>query len=130
MAEPSQSISATQKQALIDNLRLEGTSRRLELVLQTKTRPPRLTLRKPVTERARSLRSQYGVMAQSLRSRVDLRINRIPRALRSQIMGDLIEQYSDSLEVQRPKPALPLTESTSSRNYAKPQSQSSKKRTR
>ncbi|KAG8530774.1 uncharacterized protein KY384_004131 [Bacidia gigantensis] len=58
-------ITATQKQALIDNLQLE------------------------VTERARKLRAQYAMQAQSLRSRIELRVNRIPTALRKTNMGEL-----------------------------------------
>ncbi|KAL8663766.1 MAG: hypothetical protein Q9202_003580 [Teloschistes flavicans] len=78
-ATPSQSfskravmITQTQKQALIDNLQLE------------------------ITERARKLRAQYALQAQSLRTRIELRINRIPTAIRKANMGELYEKYIES----------------------------------
>ncbi|KAI0478685.1 Borealin N terminal-domain-containing protein [Xylariaceae sp. FL0804] len=67
-------ITITQKQALIDNLQLE------------------------VTERARRLRAQYNIQAQQLRSRVEMRVNRIPRTLRRVPMGELLAK---SLEPQQ-----------------------------
>lgn len=63
-------ISLAQKQALIDNLQLE------------------------VTERARKLRAQYNLQAQGLRTRIEIRVNRIPMALRRAKMGDLVNKYS------------------------------------
>ncbi|KAK3395689.1 Borealin N terminal-domain-containing protein [Sordaria brevicollis] len=63
-------ITAAQKQALIDNLQLE------------------------LTERARKLRANYNIHAQSLRTRVEIRVNRIPMSLRKVKMGDLIQKYS------------------------------------
>lgn len=57
-----------------------------------------------VTERARRLRAQYNVQAQHLRSRVEMRINRIPTALRKATMGDLL---SKSLEPPKPRPTRP-----------------------
>ncbi|QUC18275.1 uncharacterized protein UV8b_02516 [Ustilaginoidea virens] len=63
-------LSAPQKQALIDNLQLE------------------------ITERARRLRAQYQLQAQGLRSRIEIRINRIPMALRKLKMGDLLQKYA------------------------------------
>ncbi|KAL7628144.1 hypothetical protein AAE478_002342 [Parahypoxylon ruwenzoriense] len=68
-------VTLAQKQALIDNLQLE------------------------VTERARRLRAQYNIQAQQLRSRVEMRINRIPSALRKARMGELL---SKSLQPQQP----------------------------
>lgn len=65
-------ITQGQKQALIDNLQLE------------------------VTERARKLRAQYALQAQSLRTRIELRVNRIPTAMRKAKMGDLYEKYIES----------------------------------
>ncbi|KAL8940956.1 MAG: hypothetical protein Q9216_002525 [Gyalolechia sp. 2 TL-2023] len=65
-------ITQAQKQALIDNLQLE------------------------VTERARKLRAQYALQAQSLRTRIELRVNRIPTALRKAKMGELYEKYIES----------------------------------
>ncbi|KAJ1333043.1 Nbl1-like protein [Microdochium nivale] len=74
-------LSATQKQALIDNLQLE------------------------LTERARRLRAQYNIQAQHLRSRVEMRINRIPNALRKATIGELL---SKSTEPKKPKPTRPV----------------------
>ncbi|KAI1479880.1 hypothetical protein K445DRAFT_366621 [Daldinia sp. EC12] len=68
-------LSLAQKQALIDNLQLE------------------------ITERARRLRAQYNIQAQQLRSRVEMRVNRIPTALRKLKMGELL---SKSLQTQQP----------------------------
>ncbi|KAI0391157.1 Borealin N terminal-domain-containing protein [Xylariaceae sp. FL0594] len=58
-------ITLAQKQALIDNLQLE------------------------ITERARRLRAQYNIQAQQLRSRVEMRVNRIPMSLRKLKMSEL-----------------------------------------
>ncbi|KAI0845591.1 Borealin N terminal-domain-containing protein [Daldinia vernicosa] len=68
-------LSLAQKQALIDNLQLE------------------------ITERARRLRAQYNIQAQQLRSRVEMRVNRIPTALRKLKMGELL---SKSLQPHQP----------------------------
>lgn len=81
-------ISALQKQALIDNLQLEGNF------------PPKFVgclacvLSCLVTERARRLRAQYQLQAQGLRSRIEIRINRIPMSLRKLTMGDLLSKCS------------------------------------
>lgn len=64
-------ITDGQKQALIDNLQLE------------------------ITERARKLRAQYALQAQSLRTRIELRVNRIPNSLRNANMGELLEKYME-----------------------------------
>ncbi|KAI4124533.1 MAG: hypothetical protein LQ338_004744 [Usnochroma carphineum] len=81
VATPTQSppkrpilITLGQKQALIDNLQLE------------------------ITERARKLRAQYALQAQSLRTRIELRVNRIPKSMRKQNMGELFEKYLESTE--------------------------------
>ncbi|TFA98094.1 hypothetical protein CCMA1212_010121 [Trichoderma ghanense] len=74
-------ITLQQKQALIENLRLE------------------------ITERARRLRAQYHLQAQGLRSRIEIRLNRIPTALRKATMGDLLLKYAE--QVQR-APSRPL----------------------
>ncbi|KAI0379737.1 Borealin N terminal-domain-containing protein [Hypomontagnella monticulosa] len=71
-------LSLAQKQALIDNLQLE------------------------ITERARRLRAQYNIQAQQLRSRVEMRVNRIPTALRKAKMGELL-----SKSLQPPQPRHP-----------------------
>ncbi|KHN95292.1 Borealin-lik [Metarhizium album ARSEF 1941] len=76
-------ISTLQKQALIDNLQLE------------------------VTERARRLRAQYHLQAQGLRSRIEIRINRIPVSLRKLTIGELILKCSQQEQGQvfaRPPP--------------------------
>ncbi|MCJ1280923.1 hypothetical protein MMC26_000241 [Xylographa opegraphella] len=65
-------ITQRQKQALIDNLQLE------------------------ITERARKLRAQYALQAQSLRTRVESRVNRIPKNLRTAKMGELLLKYAES----------------------------------
>ncbi|KAL8905207.1 MAG: hypothetical protein Q9171_006764 [Xanthocarpia ochracea] len=69
-------ITQRQKQALIDNLQLE------------------------ITERARKLRAQYVLQAQNLRMRIELRVNRIPTAMRKANMGDLYEKYLESTKKQ------------------------------
>ena len=74
-----------------------------------------------VTERARKLRAQYALQAQSLRTRIDLRTNRIPTSIRKASMGELLERHSGlsmpnrmgPLEIMKPSesvngpPALP-----------------------
>ncbi|MCJ1388098.1 hypothetical protein MMC18_000942 [Xylographa bjoerkii] len=67
-------ITQGQKQALIDNLQLE------------------------ITERARKLRAQYALQAQSLRTRVESRVNRIPKNLRTAKVGELLLKYADSIQ--------------------------------
>ncbi|KAK4103117.1 hypothetical protein N658DRAFT_467605 [Parathielavia hyrcaniae] len=64
-------ITLAQKQALLDNLQLE------------------------ITERARKLRANYNIHAQSLRTRIEIRVNRIPLSLRKLTMGELLERYSN-----------------------------------
>ncbi|KAF2498579.1 hypothetical protein BU16DRAFT_579679 [Lophium mytilinum] len=79
--ERKAAISEAQKQALIDNLRLE------------------------ITERARKLRAQYAIHAQGLRSRLEMRVNRIPRALRQMNIVDLLDQIHASQQPALPAPA-------------------------
>ncbi|KAI9759174.1 MAG: hypothetical protein M4579_002547 [Chaenotheca gracillima] len=67
-------VTINQKQALMDNLQLE------------------------ITERARRLRAQYMMQAQGLRTRIEIRVNRIPMSLRNATMGDLFAKYSAELE--------------------------------
>ncbi|KAI9824204.1 MAG: hypothetical protein M1832_002010 [Thelocarpon impressellum] len=64
------SLTAKQKQALIDNLQLE------------------------VTSRARKLRAQYAMQAQGLRTRIEIRVNRVPLSLRQERMGALLAKYA------------------------------------
>ncbi|KAM7221637.1 Nbl1 / Borealin N terminal domain containing protein [Rhypophila decipiens] len=63
-------ITLDQKAALIENLRLE------------------------IAERARKLRSSYNIQAQTLRTRLEIRLNRVPMALRNVTMGELLQKYS------------------------------------
>ncbi|KAK5628131.1 hypothetical protein RRF57_003846 [Xylaria bambusicola] len=69
-------ITLAQKQALIDNLQLE------------------------ITERARRLRAQYNIQAQQLRSRVEMRVNRVPTTLRKLKMEDLPKRTLNSQNVR------------------------------
>ena len=96
-------VTVQQKQALIDNLQLEG----LIIFIPLCRRWCMLTCR-AVTERARRLRAQYNIQAQGLRSRIEIRINRIPTSLRKIKMGDLlvkyIEQEQNRLAGGRPPP--------------------------
>ncbi|KAH7369082.1 Borealin N terminal-domain-containing protein [Plectosphaerella cucumerina] len=64
-------ITIEQKKAIIENLQLE------------------------VTDRARRLRAQYHARAQSLRSRVEMRVARIPRALLKLTMEELLAKSTD-----------------------------------
>ncbi|KAI2635035.1 hypothetical protein GGS21DRAFT_89706 [Xylaria nigripes] len=73
-------ITLAQKQALVDNLQLE------------------------ITERARRLRAQYNVQAQHLRSRVEMRVNRIPRTLRKLRLDELPSRPLPQIP-QQPRPA-------------------------
>ncbi|KAK4459083.1 Borealin N terminal-domain-containing protein [Cladorrhinum samala] len=67
-------ITAAQKQALVENLQLE------------------------IAERARKLRSNYNIHAQSLRTRIEIRVNRIPMSLRRMKMEDLLQRYSSDTQ--------------------------------
>ena len=95
-------ITIQHKQALIDNLQLE--SRQLPVGMSAL---PILTFC-AVTERARRLRSQYNLQAQSVRSRIEIRLNRIPTSLRKMRMGDLmikcVEQQQNRAIARRPPP--------------------------
>ncbi|KAL8951136.1 MAG: hypothetical protein Q9222_002880, partial [Ikaeria aurantiellina] len=97
-------ITQSQKQALIDNLQLE------------------------VTERARKLRAQYALQAQSLRTRIELRVNRIPTAMRKANMGDLYEKYLESIKSpqKEDEPSLSKTESTQLPNPSSPSKKTTK----
>ncbi|KAI0526148.1 hypothetical protein F5B22DRAFT_271106 [Xylaria bambusicola] len=90
-------ITLSQKQALIDNLQLE------------------------ITERARRLRAQYNIQAQQLRSRVEMRVNRVPTTLRKLRMEDLPKRTLNSQNTRlapRPQyvnkpPPVPAKDGTS-----------------
>lgn len=45
-----------------------------------------------MTERARKMRAQYQMQAQSLKQRIEMRINRVPKKLWKMTMGDLLAQ--------------------------------------
>ncbi|KAG5928639.1 hypothetical protein E4U42_000244 [Claviceps africana] len=90
-------LNAQQKQALIENIQLE------------------------ITERARRLRAQYQLQAQGLRSRIEIRINRIPMSLRKTKISDLLQKYAEQEQgriVPKPStvPAKDLHLSNSQRN--------------
>ena len=91
-------ITSRQKQALIDNLQLES-----RCSASSTRRVARLT-RLPVTERARRLRAGYNLQAQVLRSRIEVRLNRIPTALRKLTLGELLDKLT---EQQRKPPTAP-----------------------
>ncbi|APA13340.1 hypothetical protein SS1G_08076 [Sclerotinia sclerotiorum 1980 UF-70] len=65
-------ITIGQKQALMENLQLE------------------------ITERARKLRAQYNVQAQGLKTRIEIRVNRIPISMRKKNIGDLFEKHNNT----------------------------------
>ncbi|KAI1058662.1 hypothetical protein LB506_000260 [Fusarium annulatum] len=67
-------ITMQQKQAMIDNMQLE--------------------------KRARRLRAQYNYMATTVRSRIEMRLNRVPMSMRNMKMGDLLQKFMDQ-EQQR-----------------------------
>ena len=92
-------ITQTQKQVLIDNLQLESTLSG-NLYTSCHCSDPMEAHNRIVTERARKLRAQYAVLAQGLRGRIEMRVNRIPKGLRKANMGDLLEKH---LEMQKAK---------------------------
>ncbi|TQV95799.1 hypothetical protein V2A60_000972 [Cordyceps javanica] len=101
-------ITLHQKQALIENLQLE------------------------ITERARRLRAQYNLQAQGLRSRIEIRVNRIPTALRKMKMEDLLLKYinQEQAALRPPVPAKdgPLSRSTAQKQGSRPNTARSNKR--
>ncbi|KAJ3496198.1 hypothetical protein NLG97_g2831 [Lecanicillium saksenae] len=101
-------ITLQQKKTLIENLQLE------------------------ITERARRLRAQYNLQAQGLRSRIEIRINRIPTALRKMKMEDLLLKYLHQ-EQAALRPAVPakdgpLSRSTAQKQNSRPNTARSNKR--
>ncbi|KAF2169844.1 hypothetical protein M409DRAFT_52335 [Zasmidium cellare ATCC 36951] len=74
-------ITQSQKQALTDNLQLE------------------------ITERARKLRAQYALQAQGLRTRLEMRVNRIPQALRKRNIQEVLDEHASK---SRPAPPPPM----------------------
>ncbi|CAZ81833.1 unnamed protein product [Tuber melanosporum] len=74
-------ITKNQKATIVENLNLE------------------------ITERARKLRAQYTMQARSLKQRIEMRINRVPKKLWGMKMGDLLAQHSN--KNKEPKAILP-----------------------
>lgn len=72
-----------------------------------------------VTERARKLRAQYTLQAQGLRNRIELRINRIPKSLRTANMGELFSKYQEIKNAPSKASAL-LGKPPSQENVAEP----------
>lgn len=95
-------ITLQQKKTLIENLQLEGMSVLLDWLT---TCHPYTNF--AVTERARRLRAQYHLQAQGLRSRIEIRINRIPTALRKMKMGDLVLKYIHQEQQAAVPPPVP-----------------------
>lgn len=91
-------ISMSQKQALIDNLQLESTFPPPRA--STASRARMSINASIVTERARKLRAQYNLQAQGLRTRIEIRVNRIPMALRKAKMGELADKYKNGQHPQ------------------------------
>ncbi|KXL44218.1 MAG: hypothetical protein FE78DRAFT_71928 [Acidomyces sp. 'richmondensis'] len=75
-------ITQAQRQAIMDNLQLE------------------------ITDRARKLRAQYSLQAQSLRMRLEMRVNRIPLALRKRTMGELLEEGARRRDEENAAPVV------------------------
>ncbi|KAF5023577.1 hypothetical protein F66182_4335 [Fusarium sp. NRRL 66182] len=88
-------ITMQQKQAMIDNMQLE------------------------ITERARRLRAQYNYMATSVRSRIEMRLNRVPMSMRQVKMGDLMQKIFDQ-EQQRAARSAALTKQSTTRTASPP----------
>ncbi|KAI7601317.1 hypothetical protein KC346_g12876, partial [Hortaea werneckii] len=58
------------------------------------------------TERARKLRAQYAMQAQGLRTRLEMRVNRIPQGLRKRNIQDLLDEHAQR---EKPQPAPPVS---------------------
>ncbi|KAH8179676.1 Borealin-lik [Sarocladium implicatum] len=93
-------ITLQRKQTLIQNLQLE------------------------ITERARRLRAQYHMQAQGLRSRIEIRINRIPMSLRKMKMNDLLQKCIDQEQAKTTAslkpPPVPAKDGPVRSGHAKP----------
>lgn len=70
-----------------------------------------------VTERARKLRAQYNLQAQGIRTRIEIRVNRIPMALRKAKMGELADKYTSG---QHPLQARPTPSHSASHSIRPP----------
>ncbi|KAJ4272142.1 hypothetical protein NW762_000853 [Fusarium torreyae] len=91
-------ITMQQKQAMIDNMQLE------------------------ITERARRLRAQYNYMATTVRSRIEMRLNRVPMSMRKVKMGDLLQKFLEQ-EQQRTARSAALRKPPTTTRLASPQKQ-------
>lgn len=80
-------ITKSQKAVILENLNLESTFDTYVLHWNTK-----LTVLSTVTERAKKLRAQYSMQARSLKQRIEMRINRVPKKLWGATMGELLAQ--------------------------------------
>lgn len=118
------SITAAQKQVLIDNLQQEG-----KLLIRPLFDQESALMPQAVTDRARRLRTQYAQQAQNLRTRLEMRINRIPTALRKRKMQDLIEEHTRKNEPQSAAP-LPVQAAKASAPEVEPTINKSLKRQR
>lgn len=101
---PRIGITLEQKQAIVDNLQLESAYRRRYGC------PARYLTISTVTDRARRLRAQYNQQAQTLRSRIQMRVNRVPRSLLKMTMADLVARATEQqkrLEVATRPPPVP-----------------------
>lgn len=54
-----------------------------------------------VTERARRLRAQYALQAQGLRTRLEIRVHRIPPALRKRTIEEVLKEYGERNALSR-----------------------------
>ncbi len=119
-------VTLPQKMALIENLQLESAYSTLDLLCDETNYI--------VTERARRLRAQYNLQAQGLRSRIEIRINRIPTALRKMKMEDLLLKYlhQEQAALRPPVPAKdgPLSRTTAQKHSSRPNTARSNKRVR
>jgi hypothetical protein len=90
-------ITMQQKQAMIDNMQLES----MWLLVWHKYTADNIV----VTERARRLRAQYNYMATTVRSRIEMRLNRVPMSMRNIKMGDLLQKTLDQEQQRAAKSA-------------------------
>ena len=54
------------------------------------------------------MRAQYALQAHSLRTRVEIRVDRIPKTLRAALMGDLLLKYAESTKREMQVLAKPV----------------------
>lgn len=65
-----------------------------------------------VTERARKLRAQYTLQAQNLRSRLEMRVNRVPQNLRRKTLQELMDEHAAKVKPAPPPPMPVLSHRT------------------